>query len=301
MKQDLICKLLAAVILSGLTVPIEASFVRISYGESLHQFGELRTASAQSPVLIFLHGGCWLSQYNLNQTNAIMSAFTASGITTWSLEYRSIGNGGGWPETFLDVAHGVDHLRVIADRYPLDLDRVIVAGHSAGGQLALWAAARPNLSPDSPLYKPDPLPVRGVLALAPAPMLGVLHKRAVCDHVVDKLMGGSPRRYRDRYDQVDLARIAPSAPQLLLIGNKDRAWAWVGRRYFQLAMRRGDAVQLLELPEAGHFALINPNSSAWPVVLQSARSLLQLDTGTPVPASAGIQGAQVRPISKGEQ
>ena len=100
--------------------------------------------------------------------------------------------GGGWPNTFVDVALGIDHLRELATSHRLDIDRVFAVGHSVGANFAIWAAARPKIPESSDVYMPQPLPIRGVLGLAPAPTLGSLHAANVCGDVVDSLLGGSP-------------------------------------------------------------------------------------------------------------
>src|SRR4029434_10633001 len=100
----------------------------------------------------------------------LSAALTEAGVATWSVEYRRVGNqGGGWPGTFEDVAVDTEHLREIAKTYPLDLNQVIAVGHSAGGHLALWLAARKLLPKDSPAYSHDPLPLRGRVSLAGGP------------------------------------------------------------------------------------------------------------------------------------
>ena len=120
--------------------PAEA---RISYGDDALQFGELRLPDGPGPhpVAIVIHGGCWLGEFDLTHIGTLAEALNEEGIAAWVIEYRRIGNpGGGWPGTFEDVARGADHLRKIAKEHPLDLDRVIAVGHSAGGHLALWLA-----------------------------------------------------------------------------------------------------------------------------------------------------------------
>ena len=142
---------------------------RIQYGEHAFAFGELRLprGSGPHPVVVVVHGGCWQSQYDLRYMSHLSAALSQAGIATWTLEYRRIGNaGGGWPGTFDDVARGTDYVRTLAQRFPLDLNRVVVAGHSAGGHLALWVAARRNLPRESPLFTANPLPLRGVVSLA---------------------------------------------------------------------------------------------------------------------------------------
>ena len=249
---------------------------RIPYGAHTQQFGDLRlpAGAGPHPVVVFLHGGCWLARYDLEHAGRMLAALAEQGIASWSVEYRRVGNGGGWPMTFEDVANGVDRLRDIAPRYALDLDRVILVGHSAGGHLALWAAARPNLRKAGRLSSVSPLPVRGVLGLAPAPGLAALHKREVCGHVVDTLMGGSPRRRPDRYRKGDPTEVAPAVPQVLLVGQLDARWRKSGTDYYRVAHLRGDAVRLRTLKGAGHFELIMPGPPAWDDVLAEVRLLL---------------------------
>lgn len=257
--------------------------LRIAYGEQPLQFGELRLPSGEGPhpVMVFVHGGCWLSEYDITHSRALTAAFAAAGIATWSLEYRRVGDqGGGWPGTFDDVAAGADHLRQIADLHQLDLDRVLFAGHSAGAQLALWLAARPQQPQPSSSQGAKPLAALGVLALAPAADLGYLHEQAVCDKVIDRLMGGSPKQFPVRYQQVDPAKLPRlGVPQTLVIGTHDKSWAPVGRRYIDIASKRGDTLKVIEAEASGHFEMINPDSSTWPIVLAAARELLGFAQG----------------------
>ena len=151
------------------TSAVQAADHRITYGDDPSQFGDLFLPQGDGPhpVLFLLHGGCWRAPYGLEPVGQMARTLADAGLAVWSLEYRRLGNGGGWPHTFLDVAHGADLLRELATTYPLDLTQVVVAGHSAGGHLALWSAARPQLPADSPIYTPDPLPFQAVVALAP--------------------------------------------------------------------------------------------------------------------------------------
>ena len=101
---------------------------RVAYGDDPLQFGELRLpeGTGPHPVVILIHGGCWLSEFDITHLRKLAAAVTRTGVATWALEYRRVGNpGGGWPGTFQDIARGADHLRVLAKTHPLDLDRVI--------------------------------------------------------------------------------------------------------------------------------------------------------------------------------
>ncbi len=260
---------------------------RIRYGDRRLQFGDLRVppGSGPHPVAVFIHGGCWLAEYDIAHSSKLTAALARNGIATWSLEYRRVGDvGGGWPGTFNDIGRGADHLRLIAREHRLDLDRVIVMGHSAGGHLALWLAARSRLPAEAPIGSTDPLAVRGVLALAPAPYLRFLYEKKVCGHVIDKLMGGSPDQFPDRYRWGDPVQLAPDGVrQVLIIGKHDDAWAPSGLRYYRAARARGDDIRIIDAAESGHFELIDPDSTAWPLVLEGARELLGSAVGPRVP------------------
>jgi acetyl esterase/lipase len=256
-----------------------AADVRIVYGTDPLQFGDLRLPAGDGPhpVAVFLHGGCWLSEYDIAHSSKLTAALAENGIATWSLEYRRIGDpGGGWPGTFEDVARGADHLASIAGKYRLDLDRVIAMGHSAGGQLALWLAARPALSGNAAAPANARIDLQGVLALAPAADFDYLYEHGTCDDAVARLMGGAPDEFPERYRAADPVRFAPgSAPQVIIVGRHDVTWTPPAQRYFQKAEARGDKVGLVEAPDSGHFELIDPDSSTWPLVLGAAGELLE--------------------------
>ena len=251
---------------------------QISYGDDQFQFGYLRLpeGSGPHPVIVFMHGGCWLSVFDIRYTGLAEQAFADAGYAVWSLEYRRVGNpGGGWPGTFLDVATGADHLTELAREYPLDLDRVIAIGHSAGGQLALWLAARGRIPASSELYTAGPLPIHGVLALAPAPNLETLHSSGGCGPGVDGLMGGSPNVRPERYQVGSPMQLMPvDVPQRVVVGALDAQFGPSGRAYFQAAQRAGSSpVTLREAPESGHFEMVVPYTSTWPITLQELESL----------------------------
>lgn len=252
---------------------------RISYGDDPLQFGELRLpkTKGKQPVVIVVHGGCWFAEYDLKHLAAFSDALTQLGAATWTIEYRRIGNNGGaWPGTFQDVAKGTDFVQELAKKYPLDLRRVVVIGHSAGGQLALWLAARKNLPKTSVLYMPNPLPLAGVISLAG---ISDLKKyRPNCGDSVNKLLGGSPEQFAERYQQTSPIELLPlKVPVLLLHGKQDHIVPIELSQEFQkTAKQKGDDVTLLVSETAGHYELISPVSSLWQVVTTSVRSLLKL-------------------------
>ena len=246
----------------------------IAYGQNDLQFGELRLPSGQGPfpVMVLIHGGCWLSAYDIAHIRKLAAAFTKEGIATWTIEYRRVGDpGGGWPGTFDDVDAGADHLATLAGQFNLDLDRVIVAGHSAGGHLAIWLANRPS-------QWPAQIQPTAVLALAPAADLAWLHQQQVCGNVIDKLMGGSPEQYPQRYQAASgTQRLPLQVPQYIVIGQHDKSWAPVGHMYVEQARQHGNSPQVINASESGHFEMIDPDSTTWPLVLQAAKTALELD------------------------
>jgi len=166
--------------------------LRITYGDDPSQFGDLYLPDNKDglhPVVFLLHGGCWRAQYGLEPIGGMARALSNLGVAVWSLEYRRLGNGGGWPNTFLDVKKGADLLRDIADKHLLDLNRVVAVGHSAGGHLALWSAARGNLKPESELYTENPLKFQSVVALAPVCDLERAVAWDICTEASDVLVG----------------------------------------------------------------------------------------------------------------
>jgi acetyl esterase/lipase len=263
-----------------LAVPPTPADHRIPYGDGPHQFGQLRLPEGEGlfSVVILLHGGCWLSQYDLHHISPLATEITKLGYATWSLEYRRIGNeGGGWPGTFQDVAEGVDFLRKLAGEFPLDLNRVVTLGHSAGGHLALWAAARHRLPEKALLFRRNPLPIRGVIALAALGNLGLPNLQEVCGGAIPKLMGGTPAHFPDRYAQGSPIELLPfGIPQIFIQGAKDPIVPVESVREFcRTAEKSGDKVKMVLLEEAGHFEVVMPSTFAWPEVRRAIETLIR--------------------------
>ena len=245
----------------------------IAYGDDPLQFGELRLPEGDGPfpVVVLIHGGCWMSEYDIGHSRKLADAFPRAGIASWSLEYRRIGDpGGAWPGTFEDIDAGYTFLLTLTEQYNLDPGRVILAGHSAGGHLALWMAQRIEERQPAGVISP-----RGVLGLAPAPDLEYLHDHGTCDDAAGKLMGGSPAEHPDRYAAGSVAnRIPQDTPQIAVIGKYDETWRPVGVRYATAAAAQGAPIEVINAPESGHFEMIDPDSTTWPLVLDAAQRLL---------------------------
>jgi acetyl esterase/lipase len=271
-----------------LKIPVAPGARRIPYGTEPLQFGELRVPAGRGPfpVVTIVHGGCWVTKLGnlderavaLDLLRPLAAALTEIGIATWNLEYRRLGSaGGGWPGTFEDVAHGTDHLRKIASEYHLDLTRVIAMGHSAGGHLAMWLAARPKVPESSELYTKDPLPLKGVVDLdGPGDLRATLPiQQSVCGApVITQLLGGAPEERPQRYREASPIEMLPLGVRQEFFAG--RMFAAQALAYKEAAERAGDIVNTVVLAKAGHFVFVDPDSVVWPEVVRSTRALLGL-------------------------
>jgi acetyl esterase/lipase len=242
------------------------------YGPDRSQCGDLHLpgGAGPHPVIVLIHGGSWRQRYGRAVMRAIAAALVLRGWAVWNIEYRRVGNGGGWPQTFADVAAAIDRLDGLHPS--LDLSRVDVLGHSAGGHLALWAAGRTALPTGAP----------GAIAGRPrVPLARVISLAGVCDlagayrdwhgGAVRALMGGSPERLPERYEVADPLRRVPLAmPVLLVHGVLDETVSVrLSRTYASAARSAGADVELVEIEGAagGHRAFIDPRGSAWAPVI----------------------------------
>jgi acetyl esterase/lipase len=266
----------------AVALPRPAADHRLSYGSDPLQFGELRLPPGPGPhpVAVVIHGGCWLAEYDLGYVSALAAALAEAGVATWSVEYRRVGNdGGGWPGTFADLAAAADHLRALAATHALDLGRVAAVGHSAGGHLALWLAARHRLAAGDPLRGPSPLPLAGVVALAGIPDLATYASPDGCGAAVAELLGDEPGAVPDRLRRASPAELLPlGLPCVLVVGELDTIVPpRHAEAYAAAAAAAGDQVRVLSLPDAGHFELVAPGSAAWPAVRDAVLGIVAGD------------------------
>ena len=241
-----------------------AADLRMSYGPGEFQFADVRVPSGKGPhpAVFFIHGGYWRAKYDLIYAGHLCGALKQAGIASWNVEYRRVGNpGGGWPGSFEDIRSAYRALLESQQKStlpPLDIKRVCVAGHSAGGQLALCLAAF------------EPTAAR-VLSLA-----GVLDLRRGYDlhlsnDAVANFLGGSPTQVPDHYREASPAeKPIPHAVQKLIHGTADDDVPYeISQGYAERKKKLGEKVELITLPKIGHFEIVDPGSAVWSKVLET--------------------------------
>jgi acetyl esterase/lipase len=247
----------------------------IPYGTEVEQVADLRLppgVDGPFPVVVLLHGGYWREQWERDTIEPLAVALALRGYATWNVEYRRTGpgGGGGWPETFDDIAAAIDKLAEVAEDHPIDLARVVVAGHSAGGQQALWAAARSSFADGDTGGSPIVTPVL-VVSLAGVVDLVRTAERCVGfgANAAAELMRAMPEEDRDRYEKTCPRLLPLPVPAILAQGTAgdDPDLIELCRNYVQA--RQADDVEYLELDDAEHFAVIDPEHPAWLAIERS--------------------------------
>lgn len=231
------------------------------YREGAFGTGGLSLPSAPDglvPVVVLVHGGFWRSGYERDLMEPLARGVVARGWAAWNLDYRAVGDGGGWPTTFTDVAEGVDHLVSLAGDAPLDLARVVVVGHSAGGSLALWTAARAKLPAGSPGSNPAVRPVAVVSQAGVNNLVAGALEDLGGGAVID-LMGGTPGDAGDAYERASPVESLPlDVAQLLVHGEDDTIVPpEQSTAYAAKAVEAGDPATATVRP-GDHFSVIDP-------------------------------------------
>lgn len=235
------------------------------YGDASSQSGDLHLPAAGDrwPVVSLLHGGFWRTPYGREQMELVAVDLAARGYAAWNIGYRRIGErGGGWPGTLEDVGSAIDHLSTLAiHEGRLDLGRVAVVGHSAGGQLALCVGARSTAVRRFAPLKVYPAAVCGLAAVSDLEGAFALGSG---NDAARTLMEGSPDEHPDRYAQASPRKLLPlGVRQLLIHGLLDDAVPLeLSRTYVRAARDAGERVDYIELPGTGHMQYLDTASEA---------------------------------------
>ena len=246
-------------------LPLDIADHRISYGEDALQFGELRLpeTSGPHPVIVFIHGGCWLNQFSLDHASAMSRALANQGYAVWTPEYRRVGDtDGGWPGTFEDIIRSIDVLNELAPEHSLDLNRVVMMGHSAGGHLALWLAAQNKLS------------LRGVVSLADICDLKAYERLGNdCAASLPVLLGGTSREVPERWTKANPIELLPiDVPVSLIHGERDAIVPLSQSESFAAAA----GCELHVVRGGGHFDMVSPHANAFKIIGQTLQRLSAL-------------------------
>jgi acetyl esterase/lipase len=237
-----------------LTLTPPRADLRVSYGGDANQFVDLRLPKGKGPrgSAIVIHGGFWRAKYDLGYAGHLCAALTAKGIATANLEYRRVGNvGGGWPGTFSDVRAGYQYLVQNSRKYEFDFRRVVVLGHSAGGQLGLCLAAHES-------------GVKGVISLAGVADLQRAYSLHLSNDAVVEFLGGTPVQAADHYREADPMKLAIRAPQWMVHGAEDDIVPVAfSRDYVGAKQKMKENTRLVEIAGAGHFEVVDPRAAAW--------------------------------------
>ena len=234
---------------------------RIRYGSNPEQFGELYLprGAARAGAVVIVHGGFWRARYALDLGRPLAADLAAHGFTAWNIEYRRVGNGGGWPATADDVAAAIDHLAEL----DVDTSAVAAVGHSAGGQLAVWAAGRT-----------DPrVPLTAAVAQAGVLDLTAAYRERLGAGAVAAFLGGAPDDVGELYRAADPLTAAPLAVPVLCVHAPADDTVPLSQSEAYVAKAGANAV-LREVP-GDHFTVIDPRHTGWTVVRDALPALLE--------------------------
>ena len=257
-----------------------AAGIRIPYGDAPEQFGDLRVPPGPGPypVVIVVHGGWWRAIFNLEYAGHLAAAFVDDGFASWNIEYRRVGSpGGGYPVLLHDVTAAVAKLRDIAPHYQLDLARIVVTGHSAGGHIAAWLAAKQSHRALDVFGAAPKLigavPVAGALDLALCSRMSVSDSNGIPVH---DFLGGTPEHVPEHYALASPAQLLPvGIPVICVHGDADaNVPLAISESYVARAKAAGDDASLIVLPGIDHFAPFDPATPAGAVVRKAVAGIM---------------------------
>jgi acetyl esterase/lipase len=239
-------------------------------GGRAHRYGPHRSQRAElhlppgpgpHPVVIAVHGGSWRRPIGRVVMRPACRDLVRRGVAVWNVGYRRVGEGGGWPQTFEDVAAAIDALADAAA--PLDLGRVALLGHSAGGHLALWAAGRPGLPAGAPGAGPRLAP-RAVLGLAAVSDLERWPRLVRPGGIVHDLMGATPAEAPERYALANpIRRVPPGVPVVLVHSRADEQVPLAASEAYRDAVLEAGGAAEVRVTTGAHNAHIDPRADAW--------------------------------------
>jgi len=242
----------------------------------------LPAGAGPHPVAVMVHGGCWQKSIaDRTLMDWMAHGLAQRGWAVWNLEYRGVDEaGGGYPGTFLDVGAATDALAVYAPQYNLDLSRVTGIGHSAGGHLILWLAARGKLPEGNALKPESPIAFRGVVVsggLADLEAARPVTLESCLDAVYEPLTGPASAERPDPLADVSPARLLPiGVPFVSVHGDKDQiAPPLLGEALTGKAVAAGDAAELIIVPETGHVELVAPDTDAFRLQAEALERFIQ--------------------------
>ncbi|WP_434928426.1 alpha/beta hydrolase [Shewanella sp. HL-SH2] len=243
----------------------------IYYGNNSQQFAHLYLPKGTTniAVVIVIHGGYWKDNHSLETyaTSAIVEYLQDFDVAILNLEYRRMNAIGAninapWPATFKDVADGLDHLKVIGAQHSLDLERVLLIGHSAGGHLATWAASRGNIARDSELYCASPLAIKRVIAISA--ILNLFAANEVDQpEQINRLMGGEASTMHQRYLSCDPLSLNSKSINLTLVHGAQDTCVSINQTQQYCLYAKGKVNQVI-MAEADHFSML-PHEGQWQV------------------------------------
>ena len=269
MKLTLLCLLLIPFAVIANEEPVTFSEVLklevrepdavVRYGDADQQFGELWLPGESSKgLIVFVHGGCWLNQFDVKHSRPLAHQLAEDGYTVWSLEYRRLGDpGAGIPGTFDDLALATEDLNRLK-AFGVETQRILIAGHSAGGHLALWTSAR------------FPERFTGALGMAAITDLAEYAKGdSPCEQAALTLMGGLSEEQPDRYQAYSPAELKLHENTHLIQGKQDAIVP--GAQSLALDLNEGR----VSYTPGGHFDLMHPMTRDYNSVHQKIEEILR--------------------------
>lgn len=255
----------------------QLTHTQLRYGPHRDHVAEVLLPAGPTALVVVIHGGFWRAAYDRGHTAAQCVGLAKRGWAVASIEYRRVGDGGGWPHTFTDVAAALDSVPTILSADVGEVP-VVLMGHSAGGHLALWAAGRHRLPPDAPGHREQPSPLAGTVALGAVADLAWAHRHRAGTGADVDLLGTTPDNDPEgRWAAADPARLLPTGiPTVLVHGQHDDAVpVGCANAYVAAAQAAGDPCRMRYLPGVGHFEFLDPRTAAWAAAADATADLLR--------------------------